>query len=1113
MNVSGFTSGRLGSASDSDWFRTYLVAGTEYRLGMLGTSVNANLALRGSTGSVVSSVDAKGLGEAEWIFFTPSVSGVYFVDARASAVSATGTGLYSLLLLSNAPDDVDGSSSSDSRVAVGATVSGSIEIPADADFHGANLIQGRTYQITLGGMRSDGMVKVFDSFGSPMGASGEGSVVFTPTLTDTYFFEVSGKYLTDVGGYQLSVREQPKPTISAESVSAWEGNGNHLVFTLRLSAASATDVSVQFETVDEAARAGVDYQAVYRTVVFPAGSTAVDVRVPLFGNTRFEPARDLTVRLSSPVNAQIDDSAIYGSIFDDDTPAGLSLPSDPYAAFQWHLYAVRAQMAWPLATGKGIKIGVFDQGIDRTNPDLSRNTSLALGINTNTLAPGGAPVRATDNHGTAVAGVIAAARDGQGVVGVAYDATLVSLYSSLQFGAQYLSEITNAFRYAQNVDVLNNSWGFGNLLQAGTDWAFLDNTRDPAFAPAFAALRDLASQGRKGLGTVVVQAAGNNYSVGDDTNLHNFQNSRYIITVGATDSAGHAAPFTSTGASVLVSAPGGAGHEDGTSILTTDRSGSDGDWEGNLGVADGTSFSAPIVSGVVALMLEANPRLGYRDVQQILAQTARKIDVGLGVWKDNGATNWNGGGMHFNALTHATGFGQVDALAAVRLAAAWDQPAHTSANVKELTLSKSVLEPIPDGKDGVFSGLNVTEKMVVERVDVTLNIEHSFIGDLAVLLLSPSGTTSFLMYRAAQGALSAYGSSQDDVHFTFNTVLSWGESSLGTWTLGVFDQDSGATGRVLDWSLKLIGSPESADDVHVYTDEYPTLVAKEPGRAVLRDPDGGVNTLNLAALSQDSRVDLSGQSPSTLNGAPFSINSGVVIGILIGGAGDDELMAGYMAATLRGGPGHDILRGSALNDRLEGGAGNDTLWGGAGLDLAVFNFPKAQATISRAAGNSGSVRITGPGGEADDLSQIERLEFSDRHVALDLSGAAGSTARLVGALFGPTQLSNPRLVGEWLAVLDSGVTLQTAVGQAVSSSTFLAAAGTRSNTDFVKLVYKNVVGQGPDAASLAHYAGLLDQGVYSQSSLALLAVELDLTGQQIDLVGLANHGLEYFPGG
>jgi len=153
----------------------------------------------------------------------------------------------------------------------------------------------------------------------------------------------------------------------------------------------------------------------------------------------------------------------------------------------------------------------------------------------------------------------------------------------------------------------------------------------------------------------------------DNANYHNFQNSRFTIAVGALDDGGTfnapntQAGFSTPGAPILVSAPG-------TDVLTTDIAGTAGASSGDTASTSGTSFAAPLVSGVIALMLEANPNLGYRDVQERLAYTAVQNDSLQAEWKINGATNWNLGGLHTN---NNYGFGQVDAHAAVRLAETW----------------------------------------------------------------------------------------------------------------------------------------------------------------------------------------------------------------------------------------------------------------------------------------------------------------------------------------------------------------------------------------------------------------------------------------------------------
>jgi len=866
-----------------------------------------------------------------------------------------------------------------------------------------------------------------------------------------------------------------QPTVSIESQTMAEGDKGEqtMVFTIKLSQPTPMTTTVQFDTYDETGVSGVDYRGVHQTVTFAPNSTTATVSVPIIGNELFEPTRVFGVKLSNLVNgaANGNDFSAVGYIADDDLPN--YMPADGFADLEWYLYSTRVEWAWEKATGKGIKVAVLDNGVDATHPDLAANVRTDLGRTALTLTAGGAPVTNDDNHGTLVAGVIAAARNGTGAVGVAYNAQLVSLYSGSKINAQLPTEIANGFTYAKNFDVLNNSWGYGNALQSGTNWAFLDNANDPAFAPAFKALHDLAAEGRQGLGTVVVQSAGNGYDYGDDTNLHNFQNSRYVITVGATDYQGSASYFSTTGASILVAAPGGAGNYDYASIITTDRSGSAGNANGDFSFADGTSFSAPVVSGIVAMMLEVNPHLGYRDVQQILAYTAHQTDYSSGKVTANGATDWNGGGLQFIAGAQTTGFGQVDALAAVRLAASWEGTPKTVANTVELTATQAVGQTIPDNdKTGISSTIKVASDMVVERVDVSVNISHSFIGDLEISLTSPTGTTSYLMYRPSAGALSAYGSSQDDVHFTFDTVLDWGESASGDWTLKVTDLSQKDTGTFTDWTLDLVGHAASKDDTYYFTNDFPALVKYDAARGILSDKDGGINTINTAALGLDNYIDLSGATASNLNGGKLTIADGTTIRNAFGGDGDDSIIANAAGSTLHGMDGKDKLFGGAGSDTLDGGAGNDDISGGDGIDTALFHHARADYTISKTA-TGYTVQDKGSDG-TDTLAGIERMQFSDSVLAFDTSGAAGAAYRLYQAAF--NRAPDLAGLGFWVNKMDNGWSVVDVARGFVQSAEFKALYGeTPTNNELVVRLYNNVLHRAPEPAGAAHWLAQLDQ--------------------------------------
>ena len=233
-------------------------------------------------------------------------------------------------------------------------------------------------------------------------------------------------------------------------------------------------------------------------------------------------------------------------------------------------------------------------------------------------------------HGTAVAGVIAAEADGRGTVGVAWGATIAGVD---HFYDPSL-DADRSFLRLSSFDVTNHSWGFTKPFSA--------NVADPAFATFFAGWQRSVVEGRGGLGTVNVVSAGNDRAAGRDANHSNLSNMPEAITVAAVGLDGDVAAYSTPGACVLVAAP--SNDWLGGGIWTTDRTGAAGysnGWNepdnrdaGYTASFGGTSAAAPAVSGVVALMLEANPELGWRDVQEILALSARHVGspIGAGPW-------------------------------------------------------------------------------------------------------------------------------------------------------------------------------------------------------------------------------------------------------------------------------------------------------------------------------------------------------------------------------------------------------------------------------------------------------------------------------------------------
>ncbi|MGE0717866.1 MAG: S8 family serine peptidase, partial [Alphaproteobacteria bacterium] len=657
-------------------------------------------------------------------------------------------------------------------------------------------------------------------------------------------------------------------------------------------------------------------------------------------------------------------SETYVTLIDDDQPgvpaprAAASVvaqpalvPSDTLYSSQWHLngtWGINVQQVWDEYTGQGIRVAVYDEGIDWTHADLAAQVDQSLSLDAVRLTTGGYPVEADDSHGTAVAGLIAAARNGTGVVGVACDATLISIYQGFSFANP--GNDAAAFAHARTLaDVMNNSWGYG------ASGIFYDNFAS-TFAGEGAALASAAQLGRGGLGTNIVFAAANYRSSGGNTNYHNFQNDRHVITVAASDSSGAIASFSTPGASILVTAPG-------VGIVTTDRVGSAGYTSGDYYTQfGGTSAAAPIVSGVVALMLDANPYLGYRDVQEILAYSARQTSVTSG-YQYNGATNWNGAGLHFS---NDFGAGLVDARAAVRLAETWGTQ-RVAANEYGVGLSASPNAAIPDNSTLGLSLGNATA-IDIDHVALTVNINHARFSDLTITLISPSGVSSVLASRPAYAGTS--------LTWTFDSTQFWGENGVGNWSLSVRDNATGGTGTLLSWSLALYGDAPAINDTYVYTDEFSEMFSRDPThasqRATLNDTDGGIDLFNGAALTGNAVIRLGGGS-STIDGHALTITSEAIENAY-GGDGNDTLVGSASVNILYGARGNDRLEGADGNDTLLGGAGSDTFYGGAGSDMLYGGTGVDTASYSDAAARIVADLAPGTVSSAGDLDRLDSIE-------------------------------------------------------------------------------------------------------------------------------------------
>lgn len=173
INVSGLAFGYIGSSyTDSDWFKTYLVSGVTYTFSMYGVQLDSYLVVRDFSGISLGVIDSNGAGVAESASFTPTTSGVYYLDAQSYWSSLYNTGNYGLAVTSNSTDDYTAQRTTTSILSLGQPKSGNIEIAADADWHKVELIAGVTYQASItGGTLQNPYVALYDSNGSQIGSS------------------------------------------------------------------------------------------------------------------------------------------------------------------------------------------------------------------------------------------------------------------------------------------------------------------------------------------------------------------------------------------------------------------------------------------------------------------------------------------------------------------------------------------------------------------------------------------------------------------------------------------------------------------------------------------------------------------------------------------------------------------------------------------------------------------------------------------------------------------------------------------------------------------------------------------------------------------------------
>jgi len=504
-------------------------------------------------------------------------------------------------------------------------------------------------------------------------------------------------------------------------------------------------------------------------------------------------------------------------------------PRDPLYGQQWYLNHnggselaagshIFVEAAWDITRGnRSTVIAVADDAIDLNHPDFQGKGKIVAPRDLKGRDAVPLPEQEQENHGTACAGVAVAEENGSGIVGVAPGCSLMPIRTT---GFLDDTAVEQVFGWAidQGASVISCSWGPSAVYF-------------PLSLRQRAVITRAATQGRNGKGCVVLFAAGNanrpingavnergwvnNVLQGPTTWLNGFAVHPDVITVAACTSLGKKAAYSNWGAGISIAAPSNnappglwlqqtgytfsapilRGPFPGRAVVTSDRLGPTG-YTADSYTADfgGTSSACPVVAGVAALMLSVNPDLSATEVKQIMQATADKLvdpdaDPQLGLTK--GTYDGSGYSQWF-------GYGKVNAARAVQAA--------RQRLATQLTVSRRVQQQntsaieIPDYEpQGITSSINITEAGTLRDIQVNLDLEHSFLGDLSIHLIAPNGTVILLQGRTLGRATRLQMTYSLQTTPMLRQLLN--RSISGRWQVRIVDHALLNVGRLRSWQI------------------------------------------------------------------------------------------------------------------------------------------------------------------------------------------------------------------------------------------------------------------------------------------------------------------------
>eukprot|EP00071_Canis_lupus_P029434 XP_022262991.1 proprotein convertase subtilisin/kexin type 4 isoform X4 [Canis lupus familiaris] len=473
------------------------------------------------------------------------------------------------------------------------------------------------------------------------------------------------------------------------------------------------------------------------------------------------------------------------------------VPTDPWFPKQWYmnnkvLSDLNILQVWSQElSGQGVVVSVLDDGIEKDHPDLWANYDPLASYDFNDYDPDPQP-RYTpsdeNRHGTRCAGEVAAmANNGFCGTGVAYNARIGGV-RMLDGTISDVIEAQSLSLQPQHIHIYSASWGPEDDGRTVDGPGIL--TRE--------AFRRGVTKGRGGLGTLFVWASGNGGLHYDNCNCDGYTNSIHTLSVGSTTQNGRVPWYSEACASTLTTTYS-SGVATDPQIVTTDLHHQCTDKH------TGTSASAPLAAGMIALALEANPFLTWRDMQHLVVRASRPAQLQAEDWRTN--------------VSHHYGYGLLDARLLVDMARTWlpTQPqqkcvvriVHTPTRPAGGALTPhaapSPILPLTQVRKNVSACAGRANYIrSLEHVQVQLSLSYSRRGDLEISLTSPMGTRSTLV-----AIRPFYVSGQGYNNWIFMSTHFWDEDPRGLWTLGL--ENKGYyfnTGTLYRYTLLLYGTAE-----------------------------------------------------------------------------------------------------------------------------------------------------------------------------------------------------------------------------------------------------------------------------------------------------------------